>query len=69
MSSSQKTKRPADQASSTAAGVPHIRSREDHLYQQSGGNGHYAIEDWLQAEANSTPKKEIKSEKSYRKTE
>jgi site-specific DNA-cytosine methylase len=68
MSSSQETKRPTDKASSAASGVPHIRHRVYEVYQQRGGERPHAIEDWLQAEAASVPKKPIISEKSNRKT-
>jgi len=68
MSSSQETKRPADRASSTASGVPHNRDRVYEVYPQRGGERPHAIEDWLQAEAASVPKKPIHYEKSKQKT-
>jgi hypothetical protein len=67
MPSSQELKRPSEKVNAAASGDPHIRSRAYGVYQQCGGEEHQAIEDWLQAEADSMPKKEIKSEKGNHK--
>lgn len=67
MPSSQELKRPSEKVNAAASGDPHIRSRAYGVYQQCGGEEHQAIEDWLQAEADSMPKKPIICEKSIRK--
>jgi hypothetical protein len=67
MSSSVEVERPAEKASSAASGVPHNRDRVYEANQQCGGERPRAIEDWLQAEADSMPKKPIICEKSIRK--
>ena len=68
MSSTQEIKRPAEKASPAASGVFHNRYRVYEEYQQRGVGRPHAIEDWLQAEAASVPKKPINYEKSNRKT-
>lgn len=54
MSLPNETKRPAEKARS-AGGRPspqdEIRARAYELYQERGGQGNHAIDDWLRAEA------------------
>lgn len=67
MSSSQEIKQPAEKVNSAASGVPHNCDRVYELNQKRGAPAHHSIEDWLQAEADSMPRKEIKSEQSNHK--
>jgi hypothetical protein len=67
MSSSQEIKRPAEKGNSAASGVPQNRDRVYEANQQCGGERPRAIEDWLQAEADSMPKKPLNCEDGIRK--